>query len=180
MGFWEKIQAPTTLWLWPAGQPESVYSWRLNCCRPPERRHCGGRPPAKHGLHGPCRPEPCCGLPQRKLEKTPHLCDRRGQLLWEQPNRGNREPSNPSKTWRASTKVNRALQLPGLCSLLWTKQHAAFLSSLCLKDNRLPTFLPDSENTHELTCHLTCGCLLLIFCLSWSLKQYVKLVCCLS
>ena len=105
MGFWEKIKAPTSLRLWPAGQPESVHSWRLNCCRPPEGRHRGGRPPAKHSLHGHCRPECCRGLPQRKLEKTPHLCDRRGQLLWEQPDRGNWESSNPSKTWLLLPKL---------------------------------------------------------------------------
>lgn len=109
MGLWEEVPASTALRLWPVCLPKFVYSWRLNCCGPAEGGHCGQWPPAEHGLHSPCRPERSHGLPQRMPEKAPHLRDRRGQLLWEQPDRSNRDSSNPSKIWCASIKASRAL-----------------------------------------------------------------------
>lgn len=172
MGFWEKVKASTAVWLWPVGQPKFVYSWRLSCCRPPERGHSGQWPPAEHGLHGPCRPQPCCGRPQGKPEKTPHLCDRWGQLLWEQPDRGNRESSSPSKIWCAFTQAEPSSFLAFVlcCKLNWDL--LSCLPSASGRTASAPAFLPDFvwKRAWTKTNHLTCGCFLLIFCLSWDLK----------
>lgn len=127
MGLWEEVPASTTLRLWPVCLSKFVYSWRLNCCGPPEGGHCGQWPPAEHGLHGPRRPECSHGLPQRMPEKAPHLRDRRGQLLWEQPDRSNRDSSNPSKIWCASAKAAEPSASWPLFPLQ-TKRNAAFLS----------------------------------------------------
>lgn len=172
MGLWETAKASAVLWLRPAGQPQFVYSWRLGCCRPPEGRPCERGPPGKLDFCQPWRPECSGGLPQRSPEKTPHFRDRWGQLVWDQPDRGTGQSSDPSKLWCAPPQASRG-------------PPASFLPLFSLHTKLDLLFLLRSQGRHRMlnhlffltvwkhawiqANHLMFGCLLLIF-LSWDLK----------